>query len=250
MNLKILILAICLPIAAHPSTKVFKVNVEGNLNIRNSKKLSEVIGKLTSSDFVILSKKSSCPEFQGHKMVFIQSEINETGCIAEKYLSKTLLSNFPPTFREKVTTIYSGYKVTLTKECIVGSNRHKIQAAIARKPTNNIEIFMGLKQGKSWKVSKLDRSASYSGGSVQDFLDEFVEIPDFENDYGIRCVVPNKDDEISKRINGDFVSFFAQFPTAGHMCFPASNIYNSWVCHSISPKSSKIRLSFVQLNAD
>jgi hypothetical protein len=146
--------------------------------------------------------------------------------------------------------------VLMATNCSVGNKKIRAVGLVLRvygKKSEDIPLhaYVAYKLGK-WQLWELPRKIDYEHGAIANFLGEFWVDKAFARPYGIRCVVPGEDKEISSSANGAFVKPFSKgaTPKAKNLCFQASNVYNSWVCASVADTGKKPALSFVQMNAD
>jgi hypothetical protein len=88
---------------------------------------------------------------------------------------------------------------------------------------------------------------------MTNFLEDFWSNKGFSKDFNLLCTrISNENERINLNANGELIGQFKKVkdPKIKHLCFAASNVYNSWVCFSLAPNESSPKISYVQFNAD
>lgn len=128
---------------------------------------------------------------------------------------------------------------------------HKEEMGLIINQSNRLHAIIAIKTKYSWSINNLSTSVDYNHGAMQNFLSDYYD-GNLEA-MQVRCAVPNLDKDISVDANGEFLNgFHARNGSdyGDHICFSASDTYNSWACYRIKPGTTKPILSFVQMNAD
>jgi hypothetical protein len=139
------------------------------------------------------------------------------------------------------------------KRCALGSAATDAVGFLLRAKSGKdpLSLHLATKTAEGWKISRLSTRIDYARGGTPDILSDWVSDP--TQPYDIACTaIPNKETGISTANNGAFVAPFSKRAAKGlrHLCFPASQPYNSWSCFSLTQESLQPKPSFVQLNAD
>jgi hypothetical protein len=117
----------------------------------------------------------------------------------------------------------------------------------------DLKPFVGIKVRNDWRLIPIDPAIDVPGvGSMKTFLDEFVSGGKLKGSIAIRCTNPNHDSELHERIGKYLLDPIRDKDLLAqkHVCFQASNTYNSWSCYILVDKNHQLRNSFVQFPAD
>jgi hypothetical protein len=146
-------------------------------------------------------------------------------------------------------------KVLAATQCDLGASKVESFGLVLHlgKSEDSLGAVIASKHGKNWEVSQLPLEASGRSGFVRNFLEDFWSNEGFSKYFSLLCTrIPNDNGRISLKANGELIGQFKKEkePKIKHLCFAASNTYNSWVCFSLAPNEPSPKISYVQFNAD
>jgi len=157
--------------------------------------------------------------------------------IQDSALAKTLEERFPD------STILAH-----SAECKSNANG-PIQIGIVLQQKAKLHAIIAVYSANAWVVSDMPKTVEYDRGAMWDFLNDF-DSAEARKQLEVRCINPKINAEINTRANGAFIKHRGEQNSAKHLCFPASDVYSSWVCYWTKLNGTKPELSFVQFNAD
>jgi hypothetical protein len=146
-------------------------------------------------------------------------------------------------------------KVLAATQCDLGASKVESFGLVLRleKSENPLGAAIVSKHGKNWEVSQLPLEAKGRSGFIRNFLNDFWSNEGFSKGFNLLCTrIPSDNGRINPSANGELFGRFKKVkePKIKHLCFAASNAYNSWVCFSLVPNEPAPKISYVQLNAD
>jgi hypothetical protein len=146
-------------------------------------------------------------------------------------------------------------KVLAATQCDLGASQVESFGLVLHlgEGANPLGAAIASKHGKNWEVAQLPLNAEGRSGKMTNFLEDFWNNEGFSKYFNLLCTrIPNDNERISLHANGELIGQFKKVkePKIKHLCFAASNAYNSWVCFSLAPNESSPKLSYVQFNAD
>lgn len=159
-------------------------------------------------------------------------------------LSKTFSDSFP------------GGSVLVSQACRSGRDSIETVGALIQidppSAARSFEVVLAYRNEGQWKVHVVPRDIVVTYGLDRDFLRDFLGEHGYRGAFEIKCVRPNHNGRIGKKFHGEFLSKDAATLSkeVTHVCFSASNAYNSWSCFVPDPKTKLPIKSFAQLNAD
>lgn len=153
-----------------------------------------------------------------------------------------------------ISAKYPDAKELASTPCELGSNKLKSIGLLIQKKDKEgvfpLVPLIAIHDANQWTLNELSLQQSYSKGSANNFLyDYWHKKKGFIGSYQIKCTDLKKDSDISTKANGEFTKNFTPTSLGRHLCFAASNVYNSWICYGVA-STKKIENSFNQMNAD
>lgn len=162
---------------------------------------------------------------------------------------KSSSSKIPAEIKKQLEIYHPKSKILASTKCAIGIDKTESYGVLldANKP----RAFIFFKAKKGWNDIEVADTADNSKGGGTLFGDFFMS-GKFEGPYEIRCTSPQNDKDVSLSANGEYIGTFAQKMSADikHLCFQASDVYNSWKCLTMNPEKGGPDTSFVQLNSD
>jgi len=156
-----------------------------------------------------------------------------------------------------IQTVHPGSKMVSVVACELGLSKTPSYGLILltkEKGLTDEDVLpiIALKTDRVWKFSVLEKGVSTDGAFMKSFTDEAVEKNVFNKNYRIRCVQPKRGEEIGEHL-GNYIQTGLSDDTlkkSKHLCFQASQVYNSWVCFNFDEKQGQVKQSFGQFAAD